>query len=229
MLYTRRSVQENIRNRDGKRVFYLGKGHQLTSDARDWLTRERIQILPAEQAKPQQYRLLGGGILTEKPEHMTHLQGDLLVHKTHPRIVFRGTMDTLQAQLLLCIRKAPETVKKQLQQVLDTSQKLLSREVMDEKVLPEDLGQMTEKEIRERSHRPQDFYGQPHFMPSGEDGELLLQVNLARTLARQAEIAAVRAFLTEEGLQREDLVRGLNRLSSALYLIMIQLKKGNEG
>lgn len=229
MLYTRRSVQENIRNRDGKRVFYLGKGHQLTSDARDWLTRERIQILPAEQAKPQQYRLLGGGILTEKPEHMTHLQGDLLVHKTHPRIVFRGTMDTLQAQLLLCIRKAPETVKKQLQQVLDTARKLLAREVMDEKVLPEDLGQMTEKEIRERSHRPQDFYGQPHFMPSGEDGELLLQVNLARTLARQAEIAAVRAFLTEEGLQREDLVRGLNRLSSALYLIMIQLKKGNEG
>ena len=229
MLYTRRSVQENIRNRDGKRVFYLGKGHQLTSDARDWLTRERIQILPAEQAKPQQYRLLGGGILTEKPEYMTHLQGDLLVHKTHPRIVFRGTMDTLQAQLLLCIRKAPETVKKQLQQVLDTARKLLAREVMDEKVLPEDLGQMTEKELRERSHRPQDFYGQPHFMPSGEDGELLLQVNLARTLARQAEIAAVRAFLTEEGLQREDLVRGLNRLSSALYLIMIQLKKGNEG
>ena len=73
MLYDRKAVQENIRNQDGKRVFYLGKGHQLTSDARDWLNRERIPVLPAEQAKPAEYRLLGGGILAEKPEHMTHL------------------------------------------------------------------------------------------------------------------------------------------------------------
>ena len=46
MLYTRQAVKENIRNRDGKRVFYLGKGDQLTSDARDYLTAERIPILP---------------------------------------------------------------------------------------------------------------------------------------------------------------------------------------
>ena len=37
MLYDQKAVQENIRNKEGKRVFYLGKGHQLTSDARDWL------------------------------------------------------------------------------------------------------------------------------------------------------------------------------------------------
>ena len=29
MLFDRKAVQENIRNKDGKRVFYLGKGHQL--------------------------------------------------------------------------------------------------------------------------------------------------------------------------------------------------------
>ena len=63
MLYTRQAVQENIRNRDGKRVFYLGKGHQLTSDARDWLNRERIQILPGEQARPERYKLQGGGFV----------------------------------------------------------------------------------------------------------------------------------------------------------------------
>ena len=45
MLYTRKDVQENLRNKDGKRVFYLGKGHQLTSDARDWLGQQRIPIL----------------------------------------------------------------------------------------------------------------------------------------------------------------------------------------
>ena len=46
MLYTEESVKANIRNRDGKRVFFLGSGDQLTSSARDYLNRERIQIRP---------------------------------------------------------------------------------------------------------------------------------------------------------------------------------------
>ena len=58
MLYGEREVRDNLRNRDGKRVFYLGKGDQLTSAARDFLTRERIEILPGEQAKPDRCRLL---------------------------------------------------------------------------------------------------------------------------------------------------------------------------
>ena len=53
MLYSQQAVRDNIRNREGKRVFYLGEGDQLTSDARDWLTRERIEIVPADRAKPQ--------------------------------------------------------------------------------------------------------------------------------------------------------------------------------
>lgn len=225
MLYTRQAVQENIRNRDGKRVFYLGKGHQLTSDARDWLSRERIPILPGEQARPQVYKLLGGGTIAEKPEHMTHLHGDVLVEKTHPRIRFRGTMDSLQAELLLAICQASGTARSQLEQVLELSRQILSREVMNEPVQVQEVAGLSAEEIRSRSHRPQDYYGQPHFMPSGEDGPVLLQVNRARTAARQAELAAVDAFLGEEGLTRPDLVQALNRLSSMLYLIMIQLKK----
>ena len=56
MLYSEQAVRENLRNRDGKRVFFLGKGDQLTSGARDFLNRERIPILPAEQAKPERFR-----------------------------------------------------------------------------------------------------------------------------------------------------------------------------
>ena len=64
MLYTEDMVRQNLRNREGKRVFYLGKGDTLTPGARDWLTRERIAILPAEMAKPDAYRLLCGAVLT---------------------------------------------------------------------------------------------------------------------------------------------------------------------
>ena len=63
MLYNETAVRDNIRNRDGRRVFYLGKRDQLTSAARDWLSRERIEILPAEQAKPERYALPGGGFV----------------------------------------------------------------------------------------------------------------------------------------------------------------------
>ena len=75
MLYNEEAVRANIRNREGKRIFYLGKGDQLTSAARDYLSRERIEIRPGEQAKQDCFPLLTGGFLTEKPEHMTHLNG----------------------------------------------------------------------------------------------------------------------------------------------------------
>ena len=225
MLYGKKEVQENIRNKEGKRVFYLGRGHQLTSDARDWLSSERIPILPAEQAKPGQYRLLNGAVLSQKPEHMTHLNGEFLVEKTHPRIVFRGVMDSLEASLLLATAETEGMIRTQLLEALAYTRYLLGQEVLEQPIACKALGGMDEKELRERSHRPQDFYGKPHFMPEPEDGKRLLLVNAARCKAREAELAAVRAFQNREGLpQRLDLLQALNRLSSFLYLIMIQLK-----
>ena len=221
MLYNRQAVQDNIRNREGKRVFYLGKGDQLTSDARDFLTRERIAILPASEAKKERYRLLNGGFMEEKPEHMTHLNAEVLVEKTHPRIRFRGAVDLLEAELLLSAAQATGDIRKQLEEALAYTRTLLRNEVLEEPVTVNTLGGLDEKALRARSHRPQDFYGKPHFMPSTEDGILLLQVNRARCLARNAELAAVAAFPTG----REELLRAFNRLSSFLYLVMIQLKK----
>ncbi len=221
MLYTGENVRDNIRNKEGKRVFYLGKGDQLTSDARDYLTRERIEILPASQAKPERWKLLNGGFMEEKPEHMTHLNGDTLVEKTHPRILFRGAVDTLEAELLLSCASATGDIRGQLEEALAYTRTLLRNEVLDEPVSVTTLGGMDEKALRQRSHRPQDFYGKPHFMPQPTESLLLLQVNRARCAARAAELAAVAAFPTG----REDLLRAFNRLSSFLYLVMIQLKK----
>ena len=65
MLYNEEAVRANIRNREGKRIFYLGKGDQLTSAARDYLSRERIEIRPGEQAKQDCFPLLTGGFLTD--------------------------------------------------------------------------------------------------------------------------------------------------------------------
>ena len=226
MLYGRKEVQENLRNKEGKRVFYLGKGHQLTSDARDWLTGERIPILPGEDARPAEYRLLNGGVLTEKPEHMTHLNAECLVSKTHPRIFFRGCMDSLEAALLLASAECEGMIRTQLEEALAYARYLLGQEVLEQPIVCKALGGMDEKAIRERSHRPQDFYGKPHFMPDPTDSKGLLLVNAARCKAREAELMAVKAFEDKDGRPtRADLLQALNRLSSFLYLIMLQLKK----
>ena len=193
MLWNEVTVRENLRNRDGNRVFYLGKGDQLTSAARDWLTRERIAILPAQQARPERYALPGGGYTEEKPEHMTHLNGQMLVPKTHPRIRFRGKMDTLEAQLLLCQLAVPE-LKQSLGEVLDLARQILRCDVLEEPLEEKPLCGLTQEEQRKRSHFPQEYYGQPHFMPGAEDGAALLQLNLARCMAREAELAAAEAF-----------------------------------
>ena len=227
MLYSKQAARENIRNRDGKRVFYLEKGDQLTSDAREFLARERIEILPAERAKPERYRLLSGGFCEEKPEHMTHLNAQVLVRKTHPRIIFRGKIDSLEAELLLCVHQAEGEPLRQLTEILDFARLLIRCDVLEEAVTQEKLCGLTLEELRSRSHRPQDYYGQPHFMPSGQDSKLLLQVNRARSMAREAELAAVEAFSDREGKPtRPDILQAMNRISSMLYLVMIGIKAG---
>ncbi len=224
MLYTKSQVRDNIRNREGKRVFYLGKQDLLTSEARDYLTGQRIEILPAETARPQTYRLLNGGEIREKPEHMTHLNGDVLVPKTHPRIQFRGAADSLESAILCCGRQHPH-LQKSLGDILALSRRLISCDVLGEPVGELTLCGLNEQEQRRRSHFPQDYYGIPHFMPEFSDKESVLELNHVRALARQTELAAQTAFSDRDGLPtRMDILQALNRISSMLYILMLQEK-----
>ncbi len=221
MTYTLEAVRDGIRNREGRRVFYLGPEDRLTWQAREYLQDRGIEILPAREARPQVYRLQSGGFMEEKPEHMTHLQGNILVPKDHPRIAFRGAMDTLQGELLLCALQLRDPVP--VEEVLDLAGKLLSWEVLEEPVPPFTLGGLDQKALRDRSHRPQDFYGVAHFKPELRHGPAVLWLNRCRCAARAAELAAIRAFQDREGCPtRTDLLEALNRMSSYLYILMIQ-------
>lgn len=226
MLYTEENVRHNLRTREGKRVFFLGEKDRLTAAARDFLTKERIPILPAEQAKIREYRMENGGLLSEKPEHMTHLDGDLLVLKTHKRIVFRGEMDTLEAELILCQLAADRETAASLEEILNYARYLLRCEVLEEPIPDGTLCGLTQEQQRSHSHFPQNYYNQPHFMPEATDGVVVAHLNRCRCAARTAERAAVAAFTDEVGkMTRPDLIRAMNRLSSMLYILMIRCKK----
>ena len=116
-------------------------------------------------------------------------------------------------------------IAKDLGEVLAFARLLLRCEVLNEPVPTEKLCGLTADELRSHSHRPQDFYGQPHFMPSAADGVTIARLNRCRSAARDAELKAVAAFLDADGNPtRVDLLQAMNRLSSMLYILMIQCK-----
>lgn len=214
-------------------------GDVLTPSARSYLREHRIETVfpqgadPASSAGPSQgrYQTLFGAVLDEKPEHMTHLKGNTLVFKDHPRIAFRGMIDLLESEIALCqqvcVREHLAQTAEDLEEVLNFARRFIRFDVLDEAVGDVRLCGYGPQELREYSHYPEKHFGQPHFLIHYTDSPAILAVNRVRAVARQTELAAYRAFKDENGgVARGDIILGLNRLSSLLWIMMIKLKAG---
>lgn len=234
-------TEEDVRRMSGggtRGPVVVRAGEVLTPAARDWLREKGVEVVyPQGQTEggerpSARYRTISGAVLAEKPEHMTHLKGNILVPKTHPRIVFRGELDTLEAEILWCqsvaARENRQKLAAALGEVLDFTRNLVRCDVLGEKLSEEfHLCGLDPQSMREWSHYPERHLGQPHFMPDWRDGPALLALNRVRTAVRRTELAAYPAFRDGEGgVARPDLILGLNRLSSLLWILMIQEKAG---
>lgn len=226
MLYTLENVRAGLRVRDGKRVFYLSPGDRLSPAAQDWLRAEGVAVVDPKDA-PKGYTTVYGGSFDGKPEELTHLQGNVLIAKTHPRIAFRGKIDTLEAELLLtqeAVKDRP-TLVRALEEMLTQVRGLIRADVLGEPVKEQRLCGLTPQELREHSHFPQKYYGQPHFLPAYTDGAAILRLNRLRTAVRETELACCHAFTDTEGrMTRPDILTALNRLSSLCWILMIRQK-----
>lgn len=153
-VFTEESARANVRVRDGRRVFYLDSRDHLTPAAREWLRRDGVEILPAAEAQVHRYTTLTGAVYEEKPEEMTHLKSDVLVDKTHPRIAFRGAVDTLEAEILLAAHLAVQEQEKRLaenlSEILALVRRLIRCDVLDEPVGNFNLCGLSEGELRRR-------------------------------------------------------------------------------
>ena len=214
----------------------VGRGQRLTPGARDWLAAHKIQaVYPAggdthnTPSDTPRYQTLFGAALNEKPEHMTHLKGNVLVFKDHPRIAFRGMIDALEGEIMLAQQAAIDTPKlvAELGEALDLVRRLIRCDVLDEPVGELKLCGYDAGQLREYSHYPDKYLGQPNFLPAYTDGPALLAVNKVRTLVRQTELSAYAAFKDVDGnVTRGDIILALNRLSSLMWIMMIKLKAG---
>lgn len=215
----------------------------LTPSARSWLLEHRVEVVyPQGKAGEEdkapsskggaRYQTLFGATLEEKPEHMTHLAGNTLVFKDHPRIQFRGYIDLLEAEIVLCqqacVREGLRTLAEELEEVLGFVRRFIRFDVLGERVGEIRLCGYGPEELREYSHYPERHFAQPHFMLHYTDSPAIASVNKVRAVVRQTELAAYRAFRDENGaVERGDIILGLNRLSSLMWIMMIKLKAGN--
>ena len=169
----------------------------------------------------------------KKPEHMTSLSGSAgrLVKKTHPRIVFRGIIDSLEAEVIETQVVIEEFEKKagslnsrnsqlnrNLEEVLEFLRAIMAAEVKETPLPPPFFFGMNSEALQRESH---DFFESKDapLLPTYKQGRLAARLNLLRTKAREAEIAAVRAFGPGEEDEREDIILALNRLSSAFWIL----------
>ncbi|GHS93316.1 hypothetical protein AGMMS50276_03420 [Synergistales bacterium] len=161
----------------------------------------------------------------KKQEHTTSLSGGTFVEKSNTRIEFRGKLDSLDA-LIVFIESMTEGERAEdfvgkLEEVRSKVHDILSCEVTGRACEPVSLWGLSADEIQERSHNPEKYLGLGHIMTDKTMGLAAASLNLLRTKIREAELSACRAFKDEPlGQERHDIIRALNRLSSAMYVLI---------
>lgn len=209
-------------------TIHLMVGDIVTPSAKSYLQEKHIEIIYDEStAQGGQFTTFFGATLAEKPEHMTHLRGNLLVFKDHPRIALRGKIDSLESAIILVQLKAKAQGKEQLirdlEEIITFIRHLLRSEVSGEPVEAFVLQGLDAPALRDQSHHPSQYFGIKHFLPTYEHGEIVSELNHLRTLTRETELAAFKAFQGLQGeVERVDIIRAFNRLSSLFWIMMFK-------
>jgi ethanolamine utilization cobalamin adenosyltransferase len=119
----------------------------------------------------------------------------------------------------------------ELGEILELARALVGAEVTGRPVPPPSLLGMQSDELRDATHHTHELYGVPFMYPDVRQGPVIAKLNLARGIAREAEVAVLAAFPPETGgptapPARADLAHALNRASSALYLLACRYVAG---
>lgn len=192
-------------------------------------------VTDGECKKPRFVDYETGAYYYEKPEHMTHLYGNVLVPKDHKRIQFRGKLDSLQAifilnQTILNEMGSQDNLIMDLGNILDSLREMMRCDVLNESLRRETIIGLTHAELRERSHDPMKYYQVKQMvLPDYSLGKAYALLNQLRTQVRETEVAAAAAFHNGRNYERGDIIEELNRMSSAMHIIMCKYLAGAYG
>ena len=138
--------------------------------------------------------------------------------KDSARIELRGKLDSLNARIIMCQAESDSLEYiadlEELRAVVNRLQRCEAcAQVFADRMT---LWGLDEDEVHTRSHNPAKYYGLSHILPHHEMGRKSAELNVLRTLVRETELCAVRAFGSNDSLR---ICHVLNRLSSALYIL----------
>lgn len=227
--------QNKVKILDGKKVSYQKEKKQEPEkeekeDKRPDVKATEVPPMPTvpaeEDKKPKFVDYETGAFYFEKPEHMTHLYGNVLVPKDHKRIYFRGKLDSLETifvlnQTLLLEMGEDQSLIDDLQDILESLREMMRCDVMDEPFRRDYIIGLNHKELREHSHNPMKFYHiKQMVLPDYTLGKSYALLNQLRAAVRETEVAAAAAFHVGKEYLRQDIIEELNRMSSAMHIIM---------
>lgn len=238
-------------------VYYIPAGCILTPAAREYLQQRKIKFAkegetvkgdeekaeaelpprsaaqaPMAQPAPKYVDYETGAFYLEKPEHMTQLFGNSLVAKDHPRILFRGKLDSLQSLVVLdqaiIAEKGNTMLVNDLGDILRSLREMMRCDVLDEEFKNDTIIGLNHEELREHSHNPMKYYKiRQMLLPDYSMGKEYALLNQLRTAIRETEVAACQAFREGKKYTRGDIIEELNRLSSALHIMMCKYLAGD--
>lgn len=231
---------------------HLKQGEQLTPGALDYLSTRKIRVLYLDsqgnisEKNNKGYKKYHPLSIKEskgksscpmgsqtKPESLTLLNDTDLVVKNHPRIKFRGEIDDLIAQVILTqgqfVRaKKLKQIRLWLQDIRSQLGQIMQAEVQEKPLNEMGMGDFSFADIRKMSHNPLKYLGHNHIVPTVDYGPYVGWLNALRTKVRKVELLAVETF--EGNDLHQNIILTLNRMSSAIYVLMIltlMIEKGD--
>ena len=100
-------------------------------------------------------------------------------------------------------------------------------EVMDEEMGVMNILGLTPEELRSRSHNPQKYFNiKQMLLPNYTMGVDYTKLNVLRAKVRELELAALDCFVDGKNVKQPEIIRTLNRLSSALHIMMCMYLAG---
>lgn len=159
----------------------------------------------------------------QKLQETTSLNNDVIVRKDDPRIVFRGLLDGVMADICFCAALAYHEGKTELcgrlRELNECCKAVMSAHVKGTEPVMQTIGGWDLETLHKMSHDPGKYFGCGHFLPEPDKGPALSYLNVVRTRIRDAERALVSA--SRDG-ENEGILRAMNRLSSAAFVMMCE-------
>ncbi len=186
----------------------------------------KVHALTSESHHQSANCLLCQQIVQKKPDTLTHLNAHELVSKSDGRIQLRSLVDGAIAFAVWIQAEQygqwSAVFDLWLADIRSALGNLMRADATGTPMPPVSMGEFDSEALHQLSHHPLRFIGYDHIVPDVQYGLTVARLNMLRAKIREAETIAAQVLITHDfKVLRPDMMQGLNRLSSAVYVLMI--------